>query len=110
MEEMVKYLAWLGVFLALIGYFVGASLAYIALAEVVIGIIIGLMAIQHEIKGVGEKAVLYSIIPMAMAQFPAPAYVMDVMNWMQMYFYLMAWMYVPAAFIIYLVKAIKEGF
>ncbi|HID09427.1 TPA: hypothetical protein EYP13_04305 [Candidatus Micrarchaeota archaeon] len=109
MEEAIKYLAWLGLILAVIGHFVGNAIGYVALAEFVIGIIIGILGVQHELKGVGEKAVMYSIIPIAMAQFPAPAYAAEVLGWMRTYFLLMALMYVPAAFIKYLVKTVKEG-
>ena len=109
MEEMTKYLVWLGLFLAVIGYVVGASITYVALAELAIGIVIGILAVQNEVQNISDRAVTYSIISVATAQFPAPAYVVEMVNWMGTYFILMAMMYVPATFITYLVKTVKEG-
>ena len=109
MGEMAKYLVWLGLFLAAIGYVVGAYMTYVALAELVMGIAIGVLTVQKDVKGIGDRAVTYSILSIATAQFPAPTYATEMVAWMKTYFILMAMMYVPAALITYLAKTVKEG-
>ncbi len=109
MEEYIKYLMWLGLILAIIGPFTPAYVQTIAIIELLIGIIVGVLLINVGGKDVFNKAVFYSVTPAAMAFFTVKS-ISAVMTFIKGYLQLMAWIYVPAGIIYYLVKVIKEGF
>jgi len=109
MEMLARQLVWLGLILATTGYFSGEFIKYIALAEFTIGIVLGIAAVRRDIKGVGERAIAHSVMALVIPQLPVPAYTAEVLAWMQKYFALLSLMYVPATFVVYLAKAVKEG-
>lgn len=113
MEEAVKYLVWLGLIVAIIGGFFAISgsavVKYFALAELIIGIIVGLLMIGHDPKDMLQKGIFYVAAGYAMGLFKC-AWIAGILAWFAAYFNLMAWMYIFAAFVVYIVKGFKEGF
>lgn len=112
MEDWMKYLVWLGWILAVIGFWFQEALVWIALAELVIGIIMGIFAFKEEIKGLFERAVFYGIA-YTIATFIDIAGVLGgfaLMQWIATYLGLMAWIYMPAAMLQYIAKVFKEGY
>jgi hypothetical protein len=112
MEDWMKYLVWIGWFLAVIGYWVGSqTLVWIALAELVIGILMGIFAFKEEIKGLFERAVFYSVTYGIVTIFGLDQAIgFALMEWIATYLGLMAWIYVPAAILQYIAKVFKEGY
>ncbi len=112
MEEWMKYLMWIGWILAVIGYFVGSTaLTWFALINVIIGIIIGIVTFQGEIKGLDERAIFYGVMWLIMLAFPLKGIIgFPVMEWFKVYVGLMAYMYMPAAILQYISKLFKEGY
>ncbi len=112
MEEWMKYLMWLGWILAVIGYWVGSTtLVWIALAELVIGIILGITTFKEELSGLYERAVFYSVAYGIVTIFGLDkALGFALMDWIGTYLGLMAWIYVPAAILQYVAKVFKEGY
>jgi hypothetical protein len=113
MEEWVKYMFWLGWILAVIGYWLGsATIGWIAIINLIIGIIAGIMAFKEEFKGIEERAIFYGIAWSVATFFDITGLLGNfaLMPWLQSYFGLMAWIYVPAAMLQYIAKIFKEGY
>jgi len=112
MEEWIKYLMWLGWLLAVIGYWLGkTTLVWVALAELVIGIIVGITTFKEELKGLYERAVFYAVTYGIVTIFALDTAIkFGLMAWIGTYLGLMAWIYLPAAILQYIAKIFKEGY
>jgi len=112
METWLKYFVWVGWFLAAVGIFLGpAALVWVALYELVVGILLGISAFKGEVQGLFERAVFYGVAYGMMGLFNLSTILgFALAQWIAMYLALMAWMYIPAAILMYVGKIFKEGY